>query len=157
MQHRGVHKFWFLDANAYSIVQQHRQQQQQQKPMAASVKTYKTKAERKKALVANYEPLAEAIASSNSKTNTEISLVKERIINATQSKKSHVGKRKSPELGPDDDIVPNPPTAKMQKQKRRQPSAIGAPTTKLNKKASRESKRVRKQSEKAKINDLMGR
>ena len=125
--------------------------------MAASVKTYKTKAERKKALVANYEPLAEAIASSNSKTNTEISLVKERIINATQSKKSHVGKRKLSELGPDDDIVSNPPTAKMQKQKRRQPSAIGAPTTKLNKKASRESKRVRKQSEKAKINDLMGR
>jgi hypothetical protein len=57
-------------------------------------------------------------------TNTEISLVKERIINVTQSKKSHVGKRKSSELGPDNEIIPNPPTVKMQKQKRCQPSAI---------------------------------
>jgi hypothetical protein len=105
--------------------------------------SFMTKVERKKALVANYEPPKLAIASSNSKTNTEISLVKERIINETKSKKSHVGKRKSSELEPDDEIVPNPPTAKMQKQKRRQPSAIGAPTTKLNKTASRESKRVK--------------
>jgi hypothetical protein len=40
----------------------------------------------------------------------------------TQSKKSHVGKRKSSELGPDNEIIPNPPTVKMQKQKRCQPS-----------------------------------
>ena len=46
-------------------------------------------------------------------------------------------KRTTSELGPDDEIVPNPPTAKKQRQIRLQPSAIGAPTTKLNKTASR--------------------
>lgn len=122
-----------------------------------SVKTYKTKAERIKALVANYKPLAEVIASSNTKTNTEISLVKERIINATQSTKSQFGKRTSSELGADNEIVPNPPTAKKQRQKRIHPSAVGAPTTKLNKTASRGSKRERKKTEKAKLNDMMGR
>jgi len=118
-----------------------------------SVKTYKTKAERIKALVANYKPLAEVIAGSDTNTNTEISLVKERIINATQSMK----KRTTSELGPDHEIVPNPPTAKKQRQKRLQPSAIGAPTTKLNKTASRGSIRDRKKTEKAKLNDMMGR
>ena len=93
------------------------------------------------------------IAGSDTNTNTEISLVKERIINATQSMK----KRTTSELGPDNEIVPNPPTAKKQRQKRLQPSAIGAPTTKLNKTASRGSTRDRKKTEKAKLNDMMGR
>jgi len=121
------------------------------------VKTYKTKAERIKALVANYKPLVEVIARSDNKTNIEISLVKERIINATQSINSQFGKRTSSGLGPNDGIVPNSPTAKKQRQKRIQPSAIGAPTTKANKTASRGSKRDRKKTEKAKLNDMMWR
>ena len=100
--------------------------------------------------MANYKPLAEVIARSDNKTNIEISLVKERIINATQSIKSQFGKRTSSELGPNDEIVPNSPTAKKQRQKRIQPSAIGALTTKANKTASRDlnviKRKLRKQS-----------
>jgi len=106
-------------------------------------------------LVANYKTLAEVIARSHNNTNTEISLVKERIINATESIKSQVGKRTSSELGPNNEIVPNPPTDKKQRQKRIQPSAIGAPTTKANKTASRGSKHNQKKTEKAKLNDMM--
>lgn len=126
-------------------------------------KPMSTMEERSAAIMSSSEIVAQLASLSSSSTNlvlAELSAIIDRL--SIKQDGDHDGKRKKI-IGPEIKDVPamehiaNPPVQQKQSQIRKQPSAIGAPTTSSYKAAGARSSRERKQTLKAKESKALGR
>ena len=126
-----------------------------------SEKPLETSAQRKAAMTSSFDVVAQVACVRKSNTEHVLSVVG-KLMSTLQHNDTDSGTgalsagsgNNNYNVG---DILPNPPLAKDQNQKRHEPHASGAPTTKANKRAANASNRKRKEAAKDKVAHALGR
>ena len=121
---------------------------------SSSKKRASTKPERTQRLKSAFQPICEIAAQTVGATDSVVNSLG-KLLDGLKVKPSPVARQKSDAASLE--LVGNPKVQTKQKQKRNQPSATGAPTTKASQVAARKSKREKKASRKAKEAVAAGR
>ena len=144
-----VDTFWL--ANHHNNEQPHASASKSKKANKSrlSVKPLETPEERMTAMMSSFKVVAEKACVSKTKTNHVDLAVKTLLVEVNGTENIVDGRGW--------DVIANPPVAKAQTQKRLEPHASGAPTTKANKRAANASNQEKKQSAKEKVAHAQGR
>ena len=124
---------------------------------AETVKPHTTKEERLASMMSGFKAVAELASNSNSATSAVNENILSLFAKLSMNKVDSITNKSDDKVASTTNLVGNPQTKQRQNQNRKQPYAIGAPTTASNKAASRASARERKATEKAKSAAALGK